>query len=102
MTTRSVEAIHARSDESGPLTFCDWRRYRSAFNEAIGLPAMSEHLPGVTMNGAAGRLVLASGDGRVVISGGADFGPASDTLTFTFLARAEAAQLGPLGDRREA
>jgi hypothetical protein len=30
-------------------TFCDWRRYRSAFNEAIELPAMSEHLPGVTM-----------------------------------------------------
>ena len=30
-------------------TFCDWQRYRSAFNEAIELPAMSEHLPGVTM-----------------------------------------------------
>jgi hypothetical protein len=29
--------------------FGDWRRYRSAFNEAIGLLAMSEHLPGVTM-----------------------------------------------------
>jgi hypothetical protein len=43
--------------------FGDWRRYRSAFIEAIGLPAMSEHLPGVTMNGAAGRLALdASGE----------------------------------------
>ena len=30
-------------------TFGDWQRYRSAFNEAIELPAMSEHLPGVTM-----------------------------------------------------
>ena len=49
LTTRPVEAIHAKSGQSGLRTFCDWRRYRSAFNEAIGLPAMSEHLPGVTM-----------------------------------------------------
>jgi len=33
----------------GSRTFGDWQRYRSTFNEAIGLPAMSEHLPGVTM-----------------------------------------------------
>ena len=29
--------------------FSDWRRYRSAFSEAIELPAMSEHPSGVTM-----------------------------------------------------
>jgi hypothetical protein len=58
LTTRSVEAIPQRDlGEGRSRTFCDWQRYRSAFNEAIGLPAMSEHLPGVTMNGAAGRLV---------------------------------------------
>ena len=49
MTTRSAEAIHARSDDSESGTFGDWRRYRSTFNEAIGLLAMSEHLPGVTI-----------------------------------------------------
>ena len=35
--------------DGGTRTFSDWQRYRSAFSEAIGLPAMSEHLPGVTM-----------------------------------------------------
>jgi hypothetical protein len=30
-------------------TFGDWQRYRSTFHEAIGLLAMSEHLPGVTI-----------------------------------------------------
>jgi len=38
-----VESVEERK------TFSDWRRYRSAFSEAIELPAMSEHLPGVTM-----------------------------------------------------
>ena len=48
--------------------FDDWRRYRSTFNEAIGLPAMSEHLPGVTMKvqlAVSGR----SGNRKAVISG---------------------------------
>jgi hypothetical protein len=48
--------------------FGDWRRYRSTFNEAIGLPAMSEHLPEVTMKvqlAVSGR----SGNRKAVISG---------------------------------
>jgi len=49
LTTRSAEAIRARRLERCSPGFGDWQRYRSAFNEAIGLPAMSEHLPGVTM-----------------------------------------------------
>jgi hypothetical protein len=50
--------------------FSGWRRYRSAFSEAIGLPAMSEHLSGVTMYGAPGRLLgTRRGDGQAVISG---------------------------------
>ena len=50
LTTRSVEA-NSREERTTVVlkTFSDWRRYRSTFNEAIGLPAMSEHLPGVTM-----------------------------------------------------
>ena len=70
MTTRSVEAIHARLATEDSRTFGDWRRYRSAFSEAIGLPAMSEHLPGVTMDGAAGRLLAReAANRRAVISG---------------------------------
>ena len=49
MTTRSAEAIHARSGGHESGTFGDWQRYRSTFSEAIGLLAMSEHLPGVTI-----------------------------------------------------
>lgn len=50
-------------------TFCDWQRYRSAFNEAIELPAMSEHLPGVTMTVQLAVSRVASGERRAVISG---------------------------------
>lgn len=42
MTTRLAEAHHARLALNGSGTFSDWRRYRSAFSEAIELPAMSE------------------------------------------------------------
>ncbi len=48
LTTRSVEANSRAIVQRGSRTFGDWQRYRSTFNEAIGLPAMSEHLPGVT------------------------------------------------------
>jgi hypothetical protein len=57
---------YARGEQRCSRTFGDWRRYRSAFFEAIGLPAMSEHLPGVTMNGAAGRLALHDASGRAL------------------------------------
>lgn len=49
-------------------TFSDWRRYRSTFNEAIGLPAMSEHLPGVTMTVQL-AVSRKSSNGQAVISG---------------------------------
>ena len=52
--------VLAQSDVQALEVFSDWRRYRSAFSEAIGLPAMSEHLPGVTLYGAAGRLFFKS------------------------------------------
>jgi len=68
LTTRSVEAIHGRSCNSGSQTFGDWRRYRSAFKEAIGLPAMSEHLPGVTMT-VQPAVSVRSGNRKAVISG---------------------------------
>jgi hypothetical protein len=49
----------------------DWRRYRSAFSEAIGLPAMSEHLPGVTMKRCSrpSDVVDEAANRRAVISG---------------------------------
>ena len=48
--------------------FDDWRRYRSAFDEAIGLLAMSEHLSGVTMTVQL-AVSLRSGEPKAVISG---------------------------------
>ena len=69
MTTRSAEAIRARPEHRCSRTFCDWQRYRSAFNEAIELPAMSEHLPGVTMTVHLAVSRVASGKRRAVISG---------------------------------
>jgi len=53
----------------GSRTFGDWQRYRSTFNEAIGLPAMSEHLPGVTMTVQPAVSFGWSGYRRAVISG---------------------------------
>lgn len=46
----------------------DWRRYRAAFHEAIGLPAMSQHLPGVTMTVQL-AVSARSSNGQAVISG---------------------------------
>lgn len=48
--------------------FGDWQRYRSAFIEAIGLLAMSERLPGVTMTVHL-AVSRTSSNGIAVISG---------------------------------